>query len=138
MGVSASPLRLPSSQGLDTGSMTSAVTTSVIYRQRVEDEAAASSSHIQEDRLSGRQSPGSGQGLGPLRTGCQESEETVVNDSAGAGPRIGQNAVVPVETHTWEEVEGAVWQSVRGTSEGAMWYALAILDRIRTDMEQRF
>ncbi len=60
MGVSASPPRLPSSQGLATGSMTSAVTTSVIYRQRVEDEAPASSSHSQDDRLSGQQSPGSG------------------------------------------------------------------------------
>ncbi len=83
-GVSASPPRLPSYQGLATGSVTSAVTTSVIYRQRVEDEAAASSSHSQDDRLSGRQSLRAGQGPGPLRTGCQESEETVENNSAGA------------------------------------------------------
>ena len=53
----------------------------------------------------------------------------------GAKP---QSAVVPVETHTWEEVEGGVWQSVRGTSEGAMRYALAILDQIRTDVEEQF
>ena len=46
--------------------------------------------------------------------------------------------MVPVETHTWEEVEGAVWQSIRGTSDGAIGYALAILDRIRTDVEEQF
>ncbi len=138
MSVSASPPRLPSSQGLATSLMTSAVTSSVIYHQRVEDEAAASSSHSQEDRLSGRQSPGTGQGLGPLRTGCQEPEENVENDLAGVRSRVGQNAVVPVETHTWEEVEGAVWQSVRGTSEGTMGYALAVLDRIWTDVEEWF
>ncbi len=136
MDVSASPPWLQNSR--DTNSMTNAVITSVIHRQRAEDEAAASSTHSQEDKLPGRQSPESGQGLGPLRTGSQESEEAVGNDSAGAGPRIGQNAVVPVETHTWEEVEGAVWQSIRGTSDGAMGYALAILDRIRTDVEERF
>ncbi len=56
----------------------------------------------------------------------------------GARPQAGQNAVVPVETHPWEEVEGAVWQSVRGTSEGAIGYALAVLDRIQTDVEERF
>ncbi len=46
--------------------------------------------------------------------------------------------MVLVETHTWEEVEGAIWQSVRRTSEGAMGYALAVLDRIRTDVEEQF
>ena len=43
-----------------------------------------------------------------------------------------------METHTWEEMESAVWQSARGTSDWAMGYALAILDRIRTDVEERF
>ncbi len=35
-------------------------------------------------------------------------------------------------------MEGAVWQSVHGTSEGAMGYALAILDQIWTDVEEGF
>ena len=56
----------------------------------------------------------------------------------GARPQVGQNEVAPLETHTWEEVEGAVWQSVRGTSEGAMEYALAVLDQIRTNVEEQF
>ncbi len=56
----------------------------------------------------------------------------------GARPQVEQSAVVPVETHTWEEVEGAVWQSVRRTSEGAMGYALAVLDQIRTDVAEWF
>ncbi len=110
--------------------MTNAVTSSVIYCQLVEDEAAASSSHNQEDRISERP--------GPPTTGCQEPKGRVESDSTGARPRVEQSAVVPVETHTWEEVEGAVWQSVRGTSEGAMGYALAILDRIWTNVEERF
>ncbi len=46
--------------------------------------------------------------------------------------------MVPVKTHTWEEVEGAVWQSVRGTSEEALGYALTILDQIWTYVEERF
>ncbi len=138
MHVPASPPRLPISQDLATGSMYHAVTSSVIYRQQVEDEAGASSSHSQEDRLSGRQSPGSGRGPGPLKTDCQEPEEGVENDSAGARTRVGQNAVVPVETHTWEEVEGAVWQGVRGNSEGVMGYALAVLDQIQTNVEEQF
>ncbi len=118
--------------------MTDALTTAVIHRQRAEDEAAASSSHSQEGRLSGRQSPRAGQGLGPLRTGCPESEEPAGTDPTGVRPRVGQNAIVPVETHTWEEVEGAVWQSARGMSDRAMGYALAVLDRFRTDVEERF
>ncbi len=64
--------------------------------------------------------------------------DSSVDDLVGARPRVEQSAVVPVETHTWEEVEGGVWQSVRGTSDGAMGYALAALDRIRTDVEERF
>ena len=35
-------------------------------------------------------------------------------------------------------MEGAIWQSVRVTSVGAMGYALAILDQIRTDVEEGF
>ncbi len=138
MSVPASPPLLPMSQDLATGSMTRTVTSSVIYRQQLEDEAAASSSHSQEDRLSGRQSPGSGRDLVSLKTDCQDSREGGESDSAGARPQVGQDAVILVETRTWEEVEGAVWQSVRGTSEGAMGYALAVLDQIRTDVEERF
>ncbi len=136
MSVPASPPRLPISQGLATGSMTHAVTKSVIYRQQREDEAAASSSRSQEDELSGRQSPGSGRDLMPLGTDCQESKEGGESDPEGARPRVGQDAVIPVETRTWDEMEDAVWQSVRGTSEGAMGYALAVLDRIWTDVEE--
>ncbi len=49
-----------------------------------------------------------------------------------------QDAVTAVETRTWDEMKNTVWQIVRGTSEGAMGYALAILDRIRTDVEEQF
>ncbi len=51
---------------------------------------------------------------------------------------MGKDAVTPVETRTWNEMEGAIWQSVCGTSAGAMGYALAILDQIRTDVEEGF
>ncbi len=138
MRVSASPPRLPSSQDLTTVPMTDAVTTAVIHCQRAEDEAAASSSHSQEGKLPVRQSPRAGQDLGPLRTGAPESGEAAGNDPGGARPRRGQNAVAPVETHTWEEVEGAVWQSARGTSDGAIGYALAVLDRMQTEVEEGF
>ncbi len=67
MSVPASPLRLPIPQGLATCSMTRAVTSSVIYHQQLEDEAAASSSRSQEDVLSGRQSSGSGRDLVPMK-----------------------------------------------------------------------
>ena len=43
-----------------------------------------------------------------------------------------------VETHTWEEMEGAVRQGARGTAEGTIGYALTVLDQMRTDMEERF
>ncbi len=138
MSVPASPPRLPISQGLATGSMTHAVTNSVIYCQQREDEAAASSSHSQEDELSGRQSPRSGRDLMPLRAECQDSREDGEDDSAGARPRVGQDAVIPVETRTWDEMEDAVWQRIRGTLEGAMGYDLAVLDQIQTDVEERF
>ncbi len=136
MGVSASPPRLPGSQGLATDLLTDAVTAAVIHRQQVEDEAAASSSHSQEEGLSGQQS--SRADLGPRRTDHSGSEEPAGTNPTGARPRVGQKAIAPVETHTSEEVEGAVWQSARGTSDGAIGYALAILDRIRTDVEDRF
>ncbi len=118
----ASPPRLLIPQGLATGSMTHAVTSSVIYRQQLENGAATPSPHDQEDNFSGRQSPGSEQD-------AEELERTL----PGAVAKW-----TLVETHTWAELEGAVWQSVRGTSEGAMAYALAILDQIRTDVEERF
>ncbi len=82
----ASPPRLPISQDLTTGSMTHAVTSSAIYCQRLEDEAAASSSHSQEDKLSGQQSPGSGRDLMPLGRECLESEEGGESDLEGARP----------------------------------------------------
>ncbi len=43
-----------------------------------------------------------------------------------------------METHTWEEMEGAVRQGARGTADGAMGYALTVLDRMRPDVEERF
>ncbi len=100
MDVPTSPPRRSSSRDLDPEAMTDAVTTSVLQRQRVENEAAASSSCSPEGQLSEWQPPMAG------------------NDLVGAGPQRGQSAIVPVETYTWEEVEGAVWQSARGTSDG--------------------
>ena len=38
----------------------------------------------------------------------------------------------------WDEMEGAVRQSICGMTEGTMGYALAVLDQICTDMEERF
>ena len=52
MDVPTSPPRLPGPQGLSTDPLTDTVTTSVIHRQQVEDEAAASSSRSQEGKLS--------------------------------------------------------------------------------------
>ncbi len=74
----------------------------------------------------------------PVRADYPEPGEDSENDSAGARPRVGQDIVIPVKTHTWDEMEGAVWQSVRGTSEGAMGYALAVQDQIQTNVEERF
>ncbi len=48
----ASPSRLPGHQGLPNNLLTEAVTTSALHRQRVEDEAATSSSHGPERKLS--------------------------------------------------------------------------------------
>ncbi len=53
MDVPASPSRLPGRQGLPNNLLTEAVTT-VLHRQRVEDEAATSSSHGPERKLSER------------------------------------------------------------------------------------
>ena len=74
----------------------------------------------------------------PRRAGCPELEESTGSDSVGAGAGKGPGAVKPVETHTWEEMEGAVRQGARGTAEGTMGYALTVLDQMRTDMEERF
>ena len=136
MDVRTSPPRLPGPRGLSTDPLTDTVTTSVIHRQQVENEAAASSSRSQEGKLSGRQTLRERQD--PGKTGCPESEKTAGNDPVGTKPRVVQNALVPVETHTWEEMEGAVWQGARGTSDGAMGYALAVLDQMRTDVAERF
>ena len=138
MEVSASPPRLPNDQGSTTDLMTEAVTTAVLHRQRAEDQAASSSSCSQEGKVTIRPSPGTGQGLGPLKNGFPESEKSAETSSTGTKPQVGQNAIVPVETHTWEEMEGAVWQGARATADGAMGYALTVLDRMRTDVEERF
>ncbi len=84
MEVSTSPLRLPNSQELATDPMTEAVTTAVLHRQRAEDQAAASSSCSQEGKVIMRQSPGTGQDLGPLKTFCPGSEEPAEIDPIGA------------------------------------------------------
>ncbi len=136
MDVPASPSRLPGHQGLSNNSLTDAVTTSVLHRQQVEDEAVASSSHGQEGKLSGRQTLAEKQH--PGKTGCPASEKSAGNDPVGAGARRGQNTIASVETHTWEEMEGAVWQGARGTVDGTMGYALTVLDQMRTDVEERF
>ncbi len=84
MSVPASPPRLPIPQGLATSSMTHGVTSSVIYRQQLEDEAAASSPRDQKDGVSGRQSPGSGRNLIPLRADHQGFGEDSEDGSGGA------------------------------------------------------
>ena len=115
--------------------MTEAVTTAVLHRQRAEDQAVASSPCSQEGKATIRPSLGTGQDLGPPETVCPESGKSA---ETGTKPWVGQNALVPVETHTWEEMEGAVWQGALGTLDGAMGYALAILDQMRTDVVERF
>ena len=116
--------------------MTEAVTTAVLHRQQVEDEVAASSSSGQERKLSGRQAYVTKQD--PRRAGCSELEESTGSNPVGTGARKGQGAVKPVETHTWEEMEGAVRQGARGTAEGTMGYALTVVDQMQTDVEERF
>ncbi len=51
MDVPTSPPRLPGPRGLAIDPLTDAVTISVLHRQQVEDEAAASSSRSQESKL---------------------------------------------------------------------------------------
>ncbi len=130
MGVSASPPRLPGSQGPAANLLTEAVTAAIIHQQQVEDEAAGSSPHSQGYRPAGQRSS--------QETSHQEPEGPVEADPMGARPRAGQKTITPMETHTWEEVESAVWQSAQGTADGAIGYALAILDKVRTDIEERF
>ncbi len=136
MEVPASPPRIPGPQDLSNNLLTEAVTTAILHRQQVEDEAAASSSSGQERELSGRQAHVKKQD--PRRAGCSELEEPTGSNPAGTGARKGQGAIKPVETHTWEEMEGAVRQGARGTAEGTMGYALTVLDQMRTDVEERF
>ncbi len=129
MEVPGSPPRVTGSQESSNDLLTEAVTTAVLHRQRVEDEAAASSSSGQEKTLQApatKQDPwrelGKPTGSGPIGTGARKWQGT---------PKL-------VETHTWEEMEGAVRQGARGTVEGTMGYALTVLDQMRTDMEERF
>ncbi len=138
MEVSASPPRLPNVQGSTNDLMNEAVTTAVLHRQQAEDQAAASSPCSQEGKVTIRPSLGTGQDLGPLETICPESGKSAETNSTGTKHRVGQNALVPVETHTWEEMDGAVWQGARGTLGGAMGYTLAVLDQMQTDVAERF
>ncbi len=133
MEVPASPPRNPGPQNVSNDFLTEAVTTAVLHRQQVEDEAAASSSSGQERKL---QAPVTKQD--PQRAGCPELEESTGSTHVGTGARKGQSTVKPVQTHTWEEMEGAVRQGARGTAEGTMGYALTVLDQMRTDVEERF
>ncbi len=138
MGVSASPPQLPGPQGLAADLLTEAVTAAVIHRHLVEDEAAVSSPHSQGYGPSGQQSSRVDQGPGPQGAGHQEPEGPVEANHMGARPRAGQKAIAPVETHTWEEVESVVWQSAQGTADWAIGYALTILDKVWTDVEEWF
>ncbi len=134
--VTVSPSRIPGQQSLPNNLLTEAVTTSVLHRQRAEDEAATSSSYGQRGKPSKRRSLVEKQD--PRRTSCPAPEKSAGNDPVRAGTGRGQDAVTPVETHTWEEMEGAVWQGAHGTAEGTMGYALTVLDQMRTDVEERF
>ncbi len=113
--------------------LTEAVTTAVLHHQQVEDEAAASSSSGQEKTL---QAPATKQD--PQRAGCSRLGEPTGSGHVGVGARKGPGTARPVETHTWEEMQGAVRQGARGTAEGTIGYALTVLDQMRTDMEERF
>ena len=133
MEVPAPPSRIAGPPDSSHDHLTEAVTTAVLHRQQMEDEAAASSSSGQEKRL---QNPATR--LDPRRAGCSELGEPTGSGPVETGPQKGQGAAKPVETHTWEEMEGAVRQGARGTAEGTMGYALTILDQMRTDMEEQF
>ena len=113
--------------------LTEAVTMAVLHRQRVEDEAAASSSSGQDKTL---QAPAPKQN--PRWAGCSKLGEPTGSGPVGAGARRGPGTARLVETHTWEVMEGAVRQGARGTAEGTIGYALTVLDQMRTDMEERF
>ena len=138
MEVSASPPRLSNVQGSTADLMTEAVTTAVLHRQPAEDQAAATSSCSQEGRVTIRPPPGLGQDLGPLKASFPQPETSAKTTSAGTKPRVGQNIIAPVETRTWEEMEGAVWQGARGrcTADGVVGYALTVLDQMRTGVEE--
>ncbi len=129
MEVPASPPRIAGPPDLSNDLLTEAVTTAVLHRQQVEDEAAASSSSGQEKKL---------QALATKQDPCFKLGEPTGSDPVGTGARKEQGTAKPVETHTWEEMEGAVRQGVHGTAEGTMGYALTVLDQMRTDMEERF
>ena len=133
MEVPASPPRIPGPQDWSNDLLTEVVTTAVLHRQQLEDEASASSSSGQKRKL---QAPVTNQD--PRRAGCSELEESTGSNHVGTGARKGQGTVKPVETHTWEEMEGAVRQGDRGTAEGTMGYALTILDQMWTDVEEWF
>ncbi len=133
MEVPASPPRIPGPQDSSNDLLTEAVTMAILHCQQVEDEAAASSASGQEGK---QQAPVTRQD--PRRTGCTELEESTGSSPVGPGARRGQGTVKPVETHTWEELEGAVRQGVRGTAEGTMGYALTVLDQMQTDVEEWF
>ncbi len=129
MEVPAPQPRVAGSQESSNDLLTEAVTTAALHRQQVEDEAAASSSSSQEKTL---------QALATKQDPRRELGEPTGSGPVGAGARKGQGTAKLVETHTWEEMEGAVRQGARGTAEGTMGYALTVLDQMRTDMEERF
>ncbi len=121
--------RVVGSQESPNDLLTEAVTTAVLHRQQVEDEAAASSSSGQEKAL-----PAPATTRDPRR----ELGEPIRSDPVRPGASKGQGTPKLVETHTWEEMEGAVRQGARGTVEGTMGYALTVLNQMQTDMEERF
>ena len=125
MEVPAPPPRIAGPPDSSHDHLTEAVTTAVLHRQQMEDEAAASSSSGPEKKP---QAPA--MGPDPRRPGCSELSEPTGSDPVGTGARKGQGTAKPVETHTWEEMEGAVQQGARGTAEGTMGYALTILDQM--------
>ena len=133
MEVPALPPRIAGPPDSSHDYLTEAVTTAVLHRQQMEDEAAASSfSHPERKPQTPATKPD------PRRPGCSELGEPTGSDPVGTGTRKGQGTAKPVETYTWEEMEGAVRQGARGTAEGTMGYALTILEQMRTDMEKQF
>ena len=133
MEVPAPPPRIAGPPDSSHDHLTEAVTTAVLHRQQMEDEAAASSSSGPEKKPQVRATRPD-----PRRPGCSELGEPTGSDPVETGTRKEQGTAMPVETHTWEEMEGAVGQGAHGTAEGTMGYALTILDRMRTDMQEQF